>query len=360
MQIKTLRLTVDAADLNSDSSKASIATAAQILQKGGTVAFPTETVYGLGANALDPVAVAKIFAAKQRPTWDPLIVHVSDPEMLDRVAARVPLNAARLIEVFWPGPLTLLLPRHPDVPTAVTAGRPLVGVRMPQHPVAQALIRAAGLPIAAPSANTFGRISPTLAQHVAEDLDGRIDAILDSGETTHGVESTVVDPDPDSPNKGPCIVYRPGVITVEQIRAAGVDAVEYHETRQASACEPESLPSPGIALRHYAPRARLILVDGEGEQQRQAFEQTVLAAQGAGERPGLMLPGGFDNAVIGKQELVYRWGEWSDQEALAQRLFAGLRWLDSAGATVIVCPLPPAQGIGVAVRDRLKKAARTG
>ncbi len=265
---------VDADDLQHPLSQASIATAAEILQEGGTVAFPTETVYGLGANALDPEAVAKIFAAKQRPAWDPLIVHVSDREMLDRVAAAVPGNAARLMDAFWPGPLTLLLPRHPDVPAAVTSGRPLVGVRMPQHPVAHALIHAAGLPIAAPSANTFGRISPTLAQHVVEDLDGRIDAILDSGETTHGLESTVVDP-----NEDPCIVYRPGVITLEQIRAAGVDAIAYHEAGPTSAAEPESQPSPGIVLRHYAPRARLILVEGEGEEQRQAFEQAILAGE---------------------------------------------------------------------------------
>src|SRR5271166_6341189 len=314
MPMKTLRLAVDAADLNSDSSKASIAAAAEILQNGGTVAFPTETVYGLGANALDPGAVAKIFAAKQRPAWDPLIVHVADRGMLDRVAVRVPPSAERLIDAFWPGPLTLLLPRHPDIPAAVTAGRPLVGVRMPQHPVAHALIHAANLPLAAPSANTFG------------------------------LESTVVDP-----NENPCIVYRPGVITLEQIRAIGIDAIAYRETGAASDAEPESLPSPGIAMRHYAPRARLILVDGEGEEQRRAFEQAVLAAESADERLGLMLPSGFESAAIGKQELVYHWGAWNDKEELAQRLFAGLRWLDSAGATVIVCPLPPARGIGVAV-----------
>ena len=276
--MKTLRLAVDPGDLNSNSSRASISIAADILQRGGTVAFPTETVYGLGANALDPEAITKIFAAKQRPAWDPLIVHVSDREMLDYVAARVPPYAARLpnvvrlIEAFWPGPLALLLPRHPDVPPAVTAGRPLVGVRMPKHAVAHALIHAAGLPIAAPSANTFGRISPTLADHVVEDLDGRIDAILDSGETIHGLESTVVDP-----NEDPCIVYRPGVITLEQIRAAGVDAVAYRESGAAADAEPESLPSPGIAARHYAPRARVILVDGEGDEQRRAFAKAVLA-----------------------------------------------------------------------------------
>jgi L-threonylcarbamoyladenylate synthase len=352
--LRTRRLIVDANDIKSDSSRASIATSAEILQKGGTVAFPTETVYGLGANALDIEAVAKIFAAKQRPAWDPVIVHVSDQEMLGRVAASVPRNAVRLMDAFWPGPLTLLLPRHTDVPSAVTAGRPLVGVRMPLHPVAHALIQAAGLPIAAPSANTFGRISPTQAQHVAEDLDGLIDAILDSGETTHGLESTVVDP-----NNDPSIVYRPGVITLEQIRAVCPGAVAYRETDQAFDAKPKSLPSPGLGLRHYAPRAKLILVDGEGEEQKRAFEDAALIADKAEEGIGLMLPDAFGSAAIGRQALVYRWGDWMNEEELAHRLFAGLRWLDSAGAKTIICPLPPAKGIGIAIRDRLKKAART-
>ena len=233
----TLRLLVDAAGLEFDPSQSAIVKAAAILRSGGTVAFPTETVYGLGANALDPDAVAKIFAAKQRPAWDPLIVHVSDQDMLRLVAAEIPPSAARLMEAFWPGPLTLLLPRRHPIPLAVTAGRPLVGVRMPRHPVALALIAAAGVPIAAPSANRFGRISPTQARHVAEDLEGRIDAILDSGETTHGLESTVVEASGDS-----CVVYRPGVITLEQIRNICPYAVSY--TNEAPS-EPQSQPSPG-------------------------------------------------------------------------------------------------------------------
>jgi L-threonylcarbamoyladenylate synthase len=352
--MKTLRLMVDANDLNDAVSQASIATAAQILREGGTVAFPTETVYGLGANALSAEAVAKIFAAKQRPGWDPLIVHVSDREMLDGFVDSVPQNAQRLIDTFWPGPLTLLLPRAVHLPDAVTAGRPLVGVRMPQHPVAIALIRAAGLPIAAPSANTFGRISPTLARHVAEDLDGRIDAILDAGETTHGLESTVIDP-----GHNPCIVYRPGVITLEMIRAAGVDAVAFQETEHVLAAEPEALPSPGVGLRHYAPRARLVLIDGEGEEQKRAFVQAVSELDNSGKRLGLMFPDDFAS-VSSADVLLYRWGDWRNPEELAQRLFAGLRWLDSEGAEVILCPLPSAEGIGIAMRDRLRKAARVG
>lgn len=352
--MRTLRLMVDPHDLGQGASRASIETAAAILRSGGTVAFPTETVYGLGADALNAEAVAKIFAAKQRPSWDPLIVHVSNRDMLHRVAVGIPHNATRLIDVFWPGPLTLLLPRHPSVPDIVTAGRPRVGVRMPEHPVAQALIAAAGLPLAAPSANSFGRISPTLAQHVAEDLDGRIDAILDSGETTHGLESTVVDTCED-----PCVIYRPGIVTLEQIQAVCIGAAAFRETAISPSAEPESLPSPGVGLRHYAPRASLVLVEGEAEAQREAFAQAVRAAESAGERLGLMLPDAFESLLPSTPAIVYQWGRWKDEEELAQRLFAGLRWLDASGATIILCPLPPAEGIGVAIRDRLRKAART-
>jgi L-threonylcarbamoyladenylate synthase len=350
--MQTLRLIVDANNLDAKDSREAIARAAEILRAGGTVAFPTETVYGLGANALDAAAVAKIFAAKQRPGWDPLIVHLADRAMLDQVAADVPENAQRLMDGFWPGPLTLLLPRTAAVPDAVTAGRALVGVRVPRHPVAHALLKAAGVPVAAPSANSFGRISPTLAEHVMEDLDGRIDAVLDSGETTHGLESTVVDPGAE-----PCVVYRPGVITLEHIRALCPGAVAFQETSIAVDAEPKSLPSPGVGLRHYAPRARLILIDGNEKEQREKFALESRVAAEAGERMGLMLPDDFEIAD-GRDWLVYRWGAWANEEELAHRLFAGLRWLDAAGATVIVCPLPAAKGIGVAMRDRLMKAAR--
>jgi L-threonylcarbamoyladenylate synthase len=353
----TARLYIDANHLDSAASKAAIIQAAAMLQTGGTVAFPTETVYGLGANALDASAVAKIFAAKERPRWDPVIVHLPDRSMLPLITESVPENATRLMDAFWPGPLTLLLPRSAQVPDIVTAGRPLVGVRVPRHSVAQALFRAAKLPVAAPSANSFGRTSPTLAAHVIEDLDGKIDAILDSGETTHGLESTVVDPCSE-----PCVVYRPGVITLEQIRAVCPSAVAFEETglRYAAetAPEPASLPSPGIGLRHYAPRARLILVDGAEQGQVERFAAEARGAEQAGETLGLMLPEVFACEGIGSSVRVFRWGTWTNEEELAQKLFAGLRWLDAAGATVIVCPLPEAKGVGVAIRDRLKKAAR--
>jgi len=203
--VKTLRLIVDATKLDTLEAGRALDQAAAILRRGGLVALPTETVYGLGANALDEAAVKAIFAAKQRPAWDPVIVHIADEFMLAKLVEQVPDAAVKLMKAFWPGPLTLLLPRSSAVPDVVTAGRPLVGVRMPAHPVALELIRRAGVPVAAPSANMFGHISPTTAAHVLHDLDGRIDAVLDAGCTAHGVESTVLDP-----CQSPMLIYRPG------------------------------------------------------------------------------------------------------------------------------------------------------
>ena len=208
-----MHLTVDPSQLETPEADLALDCAAAILRAGGLVALPTETVYGLGANALNRAAVEGIFKAKQRPAWDPIIVHISEVEMLGQLVAKVPEAARRLMNAFWPGPLTLLLPRTPAVPDVVTAGRPLVGVRMPSHPVALELIRRAGVPVAAPSANRFGHVSPTTAAHVLYDLDGRIDAVLDAGSATRGVESTVLDP-----SSIPMTIYRPGAVTEEQIR----------------------------------------------------------------------------------------------------------------------------------------------
>jgi|ERR1700678_1033443 L-threonylcarbamoyladenylate synthase len=324
--------------------------AAELLRSGGTVAFPTETVYGLGANALDSAAVARIFAAKERPGWDPVIVHVSDRAMLERVALISDSLSARveaLMAAFWPGPLTLLLPRTAAVPDSVTAGRALVGVRMPGHALALELIAAAGVPVAAPSANRFGRISPTTAAHVLEDLDGRIDAVLDGGATSVGVESTVFD-------VGERMIYRPGAVTAEmisgvvgEVRIFAADAVSFETV-------PESLPSPGVGLRHYAPRARLVLVEGE-EEMRARLEEL----SGAGETVGVMLPDGWDLNLVARVGVSeFPWGAWGNGEVLARRLFAGLRELDELGVGVIVCPVPVGGGLGDALRDRLEKAAR--
>ncbi len=342
-----------------------IARAAEILRNGGTVAFPTETVYGLGANALSAEAVAKIFEAKKRPGWDPLIVHVCDREMLSRVIAEEPSRVAKaLTEKFWPGPLTLLLPRSKEVPDAVTAGRPLVGVRMPAHPVALELIRIAGVPIAAPSANLFGHTSPTTAAHVLADLDGRIDAVLDGGPTEVGLESTVAEVVEDG-----IIIYRAGGVSQDDIsncawkimRESGSRGLIRDYKSVSVEASPQSLPSPGVGMRHYAPRAKLILVRGLREEEVvQSLEislvDTIDSAFDGIETIGVMLPDDWNPSCA---QLIYRWGPWHEVKTLGQRLYAGLRHLDDAGATTIVCPVPETYGLGDAIRDRLFKAALT-
>ena len=361
--------------------------AAQIIRQGGIVAFPTETVYGLGANALSPSAVEKIFAAKQRPHWDPLIVHGCDLDMLSQLttlAPILPLNQSRhepgphpnnilrtsriLIETFWPGPLTLLLPRSVLIPDVVTAGRPLVALRMPGHPLARRLIERAGVPIAAPSANLFGHTSPTSASHVLQDLDGRIDAVLDGGPTDIGLESTVAEVTLDG-----VIVYRAGAADLELLsQTRDIGNVRLYQASPPAAKssagpsiprKPESLPSPGVGLRHYAPSAKLVLVQRSSPEQPMpktspaelTLVATIAESSRAGEKVGVMLPTGWSPADAAQ---VYPWADWNDGETLARRLFAGLRELDNAGATAIVCPVPEMPGIGDAIRDRLQKAAR--
>lgn len=351
----TLRLAVDPARLEDAAARKALGRAAEILRSGGLVAFPTETVYGLGANALDPAAVARIFAAKQRPSWDPVIVHIAGEAtgnpMLDQLVTEVPEAARKLMAAFWPGPLTLLLARSAAVPDAVTAGRPLVGIRMPSHAVAFELIRLAGLPIAAPSANTFGRTSPTTARHVRDDLDGRIDAVLDAGPTTHGIESTVLDP-----CQSPMVVYRLGAISADQIEAVAGPVEVYWPEEPGPAKISETLPSPGLGMRHYAPQARLVLIKAPLDRLAQRLKEAV--AEVSGERVGVMLPAELASTAL-PQARIFPWGRWSAPEELARSLYAGLRSLDAQQCTVILCPVPPGEGVGAALRDRLQKAARS-
>jgi L-threonylcarbamoyladenylate synthase len=354
--VKTLRLSVDPSQLETPEAEAALSCATAILCAGGLVALPTETVYGLGANALCRAAVERIFKAKERPAWDPVIVHIAPREtlydMLDGLIERPAKDSPvwRLMQAFWPGPLTLLLPRTAAVPDVVTAGRPLVGVRMPSHPVALKLIGRARVPVAAPSANRFGHVSPTTAAHVLHDLDGRIDAVLDAGPTPRGVESTVLDP-----TSSPMTIYRPGAVTAEQIRELA-GPVELYKSAEALRETPAGAPpSPGAGLRHYAPRARLVLVEAPLRELGKCLAE---AARGNhGERLGVMLPAGVAAPPGITAGRVYAWGRWDTPEELAQRLYAGLRELDAAGCAVILCPLPDAEGLGAAIRDRLKKAA---
>jgi L-threonylcarbamoyladenylate synthase len=342
--------------LHSDESHSAIAQAAEILRNGGLVALPTETVYGLGANAFDAAAVARIFAAKERPSWDPIIVHIAGPvlrnPMLEPLVTELPGAVQKLMRAFWPGPLTLLLPRSPAVPDIVTAGRPLVGIRMPLHSVAFEVIRRAGVPVAAPSANIFGHISPTTAEHVLEDLDGKIEAIVDAGPTRHGVESTVLDP-----NQSPMVIYRPGAITAQQIREVAGPVEFFQEKSNPQQTTPEALPSPGVGLRHYAPHARLVLVEGALADLPERLSAT--AKQFPESRVGLMLPNELSDLVPApRNSATFAWGRWGAPEELAERLYAGLRALDAERCDVVLCPVPGDMGIGEAIRDRLRKAAR--
>ena len=335
------------------SDPADVSRAAELLRSGHLVAFATETVYGLGANAFSAEAVAGIFAAKRRPAWDPLIVHLTSADQLQlitNIPAALTSRISRLASAFWPGPLTLLLPRASAIPDAVTAGRELVGVRVPAHPAAHALLAAAGLPIAAPSANLFGHTSPTTAQHVLSDLAGRIDAVLDAGPTSIGLESTVLDP-----TQTPMILYRPGAITAEQLTTATGVAVQLYEPPVDPPAEPQSQPSPGVGMRHYAPRASLLLVDPQTEEN---LEHSLLRLNQieleAGKQVGLMLPDGW---TVLPKTYFFSWGDWADPSALAHNLFTGLRDLDQRGVDVILCPLPPSGGLYDAIRDRLHKAS---
>ena len=351
--MNTLRLSVDPSRRETAEAREAIARAAGILRSGGLVALPTETVYGLGANALDAAAVARIFAAKERPSWDPIIVHIAGPTapnpMIEKLVTEIPEPARKLMEAFWPGPLTLLLPRSSEVPDLVTAGRPLVGVRMPSHPVAFAVIQLAGVPIAAPSANTFSRTSPTTAGHVLEDLDGRIDAVLDAGPTDHGLESTVLDP-----CQSPMVIYRPGAISAGQICSVA-GPVEIYRPDAPLAAEPRgALPAPGVGLRHYAPRARLILIESTLADLPARIREA--AAEQPGERLGMMLPSELAPHAPPDAE-VFPWGRLSVPEEMARSLYAGLRTLDGIGCTVVLCPVPPGDGISAAIRDRLRKAS---
>ncbi len=352
--MQTQRLIVDPGALAAPAAVAALERAAGVLRAGGLVALPTETVYGLGANALDAAAVARIFAAKQRPSWDPVIVHIAPLQrleaMLEGLAESIPPAAHRLIEAFWPGPLTLLLPRTRAVPDAVTAGRPLVGVRMPAHPVAIELIRRAAVPVAAPSANLFGHISPTTADHVLADLGGRIDVIVDAGPTGYGVESTVLDP-----CQSPMVIYRPGAVTADQIRAVAGAVEAFRESAAPAETPREALPAPGVGIRHYAPRARLILVEGPAAELAERLAEC--AAEEHREQVGIMLPGDLGGALELARYRVFAWGRWAVPAELARDLYAGLRALDAEGCTAILCPLPPEEGIGAAIRDRLRKAA---
>ncbi len=336
---------------------AGIERAAALLRAGELVAFPTETVYGLGADALNAAAARSIFAAKERPADNPLIVHVAELAALTRFGitpAETP-TLTSLAQSFWPGALTLVVPRGPAVPDVITAGRATVAVRVPDHPVARALLLRADVPIAAPSANRSGRPSPTLAEHVFLDLNGRIPLILDGGPARVGIESTVL----DLTASPPLVLRRGGVTIAELTRALGRVRALDSSTLEAGERDAAARRSPGLRHRHYAPRAAVILTSEEDATAR------ALARAGLGARVGLMIREGAPGlararayaAESGRLALRVMPRELT---GYASELFASLRALDGEEVTAIVVGAVPAEGLGASILDRLRRAADAG
>ncbi|WP_053734016.1 L-threonylcarbamoyladenylate synthase [Nocardia sp. NRRL S-836] len=309
--------------------------AAGVLRAGGLVAMPTETVYGLGANAEDPVAVARVFEVKGRPPSHPLIVHIGSADQLDDWAADVPDSARLLAGRFWPGPLTLVLRRGPRVPLEATGGLETVALRVPAHPVALALLSAFGGGVAAPSANRFGSVSPTTADHVRAELGDAVDLVLDGGPCRVGVESTIVDATADVPS-----VLRPGGVTREDLEQALGFPLAVHATSRVRV--------PGQHPSHYAPRARVVLVEPE----KVVVEAEL--AQGLGQRVGVLLPPSFGDAEVNAHAVVRLPGSAA---AYARGLYGFLRELDERGCDLVVASLPEETGLGLAIANRLNRAA---
>jgi len=327
-----------------------MAAAAECLVNGGLVAFPTETVYGLGAHALDPAALARLFSAKGRPAHDPVIVHVASVADIAPLVSTMPPAVAPLAARFWPGPLTLILPKSAAVPLQVTAGLETVAVRIPAHPVAQALLRAAGVPVAAPSANLFSRPSPTKAAHVLEDLDGRIDMVLDGGTATVGVESTVLDLTGPVPT-----VLRFGAVSLSDLRSVVPDVVA-GAPRMVADATPQ--PSPGLLSQHYSPRAPLILYEGGREAVLDQLMQDARGAISRGKWVGVIAANEDTLSPTSANLRVVRIGPEADAVAIAKRLFSAFRELDAVGVDLIlVRGFPAGDGLGMAVQDRLRRAA---
>lgn len=320
--------------------------AAQLLREGGVVAIPTETVYGLAANAYDGDAVAKIFEAKGRPMDNPLIVHISEFDMLPELVSDIPEEALELARLYWPGPLTMILERSDKIPDQVSAGLPTVAVRMPANTVARGIIGACGFPLAAPSANRSGSPSPTTAAHVLADMDGRVEAVVISEPAAVGVESTVVSLAGMKAGKRP-LLLRPGAVTPEMLRAAvgeiDVDPAVLHQLEEG-----RNAPSPGMKYRHYAPKARVILVEGDRadfvEYANKHAKPGACAMCFEEDTDGLMLP-------------AVTYGASADPASEARCLFDALRRLDAEGYTTAYAHAPSKEGMGLAVYNRLIRAA---
>ena len=326
----------------SDPREPAIETVGEILKNGGLAAIPTETVYGLAANALDDGAVKRIFEAKGRPADNPLIVHISDLSQWDALVREIPENARKLAEAYWPGPLTIVLPKSAIISDVVSGGLATVAVRMPSHPVARAVIQAAGVPLAAPSANRSGRPSPTTARHVKDDMDGRIDCILDAGPCEVGVESTVISLCGERPR-----LLRPGGVTPEMLRRVlgeiDIDDAVFHRL-----AEGKTAASPGMKYKHYAPAAAVTILKGSFAQFCAYVDahraDGTMALCFTGEEARLPVP-------------AVAFGREDDGAAQAARIFDALRELDAKGAKTVFARFPQMDGVGLAVFNRLVRAA---
>lgn len=309
-----------------------IAVAGEILKGGGLVAFPTETVYGLGADAMDLLAVSKIYRAKGRPSDNPMIVHIAEKEWLKDLALEITPDMEKLMDAFWPGPMTMVVKRQPNIPDVTTGGLDTVGIRFPSNPVARALIKAAGCPVAAPSANLSGKPSPTTSDHVIKDLKGRVDAIIKSGDCLHGIESTVIDMTGVIP-----MILRPGVITQSMLSDVLGKKVKLDPALNARLGENYQPRSPGMKYKHYAPQAEMKIYAGERPKVEEAINQEKNALEKEGKRVKVIV---FDNEV----------------EA-ARDLFALLRAADDEGVDVILAASMPEVGLGFSVMNRMLKSA---
>ncbi len=323
--------------------------ASEILKNGGMVAFPTETVYGLGADALDEEASAKIYRAKGRPSDNPLIVHISDMEQIDRLVKRVPDKARKIMERFWPGPLTVILEKSDIVPKGTTGGLDTVAIRMPSHPVAMELIRVSGVPVAAPSANVSGRPSPTQSSHVEEDLCGKIDMIIDGGPVGIGIESTIVDCTCDTP-----VILRPGYITKEMLEDI-IGDVDVDKALMKPMSEGVVPKAPGMKYKHYAPKADLTMYHGDIKNVENKINEMTKADTAAGRKVGIIA----SDETLDKYPLgtVISIGKRSDEDTIAHNLYRVLREFDSLGVDVIYGETFEDNRLGQAIMNRLLKAA---
>ena len=325
-----------------------IARAGEILKSGGLVAFPTETVYGLGANALDEAAAAQIYAAKGRPSDNPLIVHIADIEALEGIVEKVPEDARRLAEAFWPGPLTMIFRKNPRVPYGTTGGLDTVAVRMPAHEIASELIRQGGGYIAAPSANTSGRPSPTTAAHVAEDLRGRIDMIIDGGSVEIGLESTIVDLSGETP-----VILRPGYINQDMLdRVIGPVEMDRGLIAENSGIRPKA---PGMKYRHYAPKAQLVIIEGKSAAVVDKINKLIAQGEEKGEEIGVISTD--ETAACYRGGIVKSIGSVRDELTISKHLYGILREFDGLAVTKIYSESFDTPKMGQAIMNRLMKAA---